>query len=43
VQGTVEITEDPIEFFGIDPEEYVDVDEIIKCYGDDMAAFYENE
>lgn len=39
---TVEVTEDPIEFFGIDPEEYVDVDEIVKRYGDDMAG-YENE
>jgi hypothetical protein len=39
---TVEVTEDPIEFFGIDPEEYVDVDEIVRRYGEDMAA-YENE
>lgn len=40
---TVAVTEDPIEFFGIDPEEYVDVDDIVKRYGDDMAAFYQNE
>jgi hypothetical protein len=40
---TVEVTEDPIEFFGIDPEEYVDVDEIVRRYGEDMAASYENE
>jgi hypothetical protein len=39
---TVDVTQDPIEFFGIDPEEYVDVDEIVRRYGEDMAA-YENE
>jgi hypothetical protein len=40
---TVEQNEDPVEFFGIDPEEYVDVDEIVRRYGDDMASSYENE
>lgn len=40
---TVEEREDPIEFFGIDPEEYVDVEELIKRYGEDMYAEYQNE
>jgi hypothetical protein len=40
---TIEQQEDPIVFFGIDPEEYIDVDEIIRRYGEDMAGGYENE
>jgi transcription elongation factor Elf1 len=40
---TIEEHEDPIEFFGIDPEEYVDVDEIVRQYGEDHAGGYENE
>jgi hypothetical protein len=35
--------EDPIAFFGIEPEEYVDVEEIIRKYGEDMYAEYQNE
>lgn len=34
--------EDPIGFFGIEPEDYVDVDEIIRKYGEDQAE-YNNE
>jgi len=39
---TVEEHEDPIEFFRINPEEYIDVDEIIRRYGEDMYG-YDNE
>lgn len=39
---TVQEDEDPIEFFGIDPEEYINVDEIIRRYGEDMYG-YNNE
>lgn len=35
--------EDPIEFFGIEPEDYVDMDDIVRRYGEDMAGFYQNE
>lgn len=38
---TVVEEEDPIEFFGIDPEEYVDVDELIRDRYDDGG--YQNE
>ena len=27
--------EDPIEFFGIDPEEYVDVEKLVRDYHED--------
>lgn len=37
---TVEEEEDPIEFFGIDPEEYVDVNKLVKDYYDEG---YQNE
>jgi hypothetical protein len=39
---TIEQNEDPIEFFGIDPEEYVDVDEIVRRYSEDVYG-YDNE
>lgn len=35
--------EDPIEFFGIDPEEYIDVNEIIRRYGEEEMYGYNNE
>jgi hypothetical protein len=40
---TLEEHEDPIEFFGIDPEEYIDVDDIVRRYGQDMYEGYQNE
>lgn len=40
---TIEKEEDPIEFFGIDPEEYVDVDELVQNYMADQYGGYENE
>jgi len=40
---TIGEEEDPIEFFGIEPEDYVDVEDIVKRYGEDMYAGYENE
>jgi hypothetical protein len=40
---TVSEEEDPIEFFGIIPEEHVDMDELIRAYGEDMEAGYQNE
>jgi hypothetical protein len=39
---TIGEEEDPIEFFGIEPEDYVDVEEIIRRYGEDYAG-YDNE
>jgi hypothetical protein len=39
---TVEEYEDPVEFFGIDPEEYVDADDIIRRYSEDIYG-YNNE
>ncbi len=39
----VEEQEDPIEFFGIDPEEYVDVDALLQKYGEDLYGGYQNE
>lgn len=36
---TVEEQEDPIEFFGIDPEEYVDVEDLISRYGERQAEY----
>lgn len=39
---TIGEEEDPIAFFGIEPEEYVDVEEIIRKYGEDYAG-YDNE
>ncbi len=44
--GTIYSTEeevDPIEFFGIDPEEYIDIDEVFRKYGEDQASDYTNE
>jgi len=41
---TIEEQEDPIEFFGIDPEQYVDVDEIVRKWAEDQyPSDYENE
>lgn len=42
---TVEEQEDPIEFFGIDPEQYIDVDEVVRKYAEDHYAGddYDNE
>jgi len=41
----IEEQEDPIEFFGIDPEQYVDVDEIVRKWAEDQYSgdYYENE
>jgi len=39
---TIGEEEDPITFFGIEPEDYVDVEEIIRKYGEDYAG-YDNE
>lgn len=36
---TVEEHEDPIQFFGIDPEEYVDVEDLISRYGEQQAEY----
>jgi hypothetical protein len=38
---TIEEEEDPVSFFGIIPEEYIDIDELIRSSYDD--GFYENE
>jgi hypothetical protein len=38
---TISEEEDPIEFFGIEPEDYVDVEEIVRKYGEDYGG-YEN-
>ena len=37
---TVKEEEDPIEFFGIDPEDYIDVDKLVRGY---LADEYQNE
>jgi hypothetical protein len=37
---TVEETEDPVEFFGIDPSDYIDPDQFLNDY---FAPDYENE
>jgi hypothetical protein len=37
---TVEEEEDAIEYFGIDPEEYVNVEELVRSY---YADDYQNE
>lgn len=34
--------EDSIEFFGIEPEDYIDVEDVVRRYGEDMAD-YQNE
>lgn len=34
--------EDPIEFFGIEPEDYIDVEDVVRRYGEGMAE-YQNE
>jgi transcription elongation factor Elf1 len=39
---TIGEEEDPIAFFGIEPEDYVDVEEIIRKYGEDYEG-YDNE
>lgn len=39
---TLREEEDPVEFFGIEPEDYIDVEEIIRKYGEDYGG-YENE
>jgi hypothetical protein len=39
---TMEEDEDPIEFFGIEPEDYVDVDELLRRHGEDLYG-YDNE
>ena len=39
---TIEEEQDPIEFFGIDPEEYVDVEQLISKYAEDHFG-YNNE
>jgi hypothetical protein len=40
---TIEEHVDPIDFFGIDPEDYVDVDEILQRYAEDQLSDYQNE
>lgn len=39
---TIAEEEDPIEFFGIEPEEYVDIEDLVKRYGEDFGG-YDNE
>ena len=39
---TIEEEQDPVEFFGIDPEEYVDIEEIVNKYAEDYFG-YNNE
>jgi hypothetical protein len=39
---TIEEEEDPIEFFGIEPEDYVDVDDLLRRHGEDLYG-YDNE
>ena len=39
---TITEEEDPIEFFGIEPEDYIDVEDVVRRYGEDMAG-YQNE
>jgi len=39
---TIAEEEDPIEFFGIEPEDYIDVEDVVRRYGEDMAG-YQNE
>jgi hypothetical protein len=40
---TITEGEDPIEFFGIVPEEHVDIDEMIRQFGEDLAADYQSD
>jgi hypothetical protein len=40
---TVDEEEDPVEFFGIEPEEYVDIQDLVNRYGQDMYEGYNNE
>jgi hypothetical protein len=40
---TIVQEEDPIEFFGIDPEEYVDVEELVARHAADFYEGYNNE
>jgi hypothetical protein len=40
---TIEENPDPVEFFGIDPEDYVDIDEILQKYAEDELSDYQNE
>jgi hypothetical protein len=40
---TIAEEEDPIEFFGIEPEDYIDVEDVVRRYGEDMASDYQNE
>jgi hypothetical protein len=40
---TIAEEEDPIDFFGIEPEDYIDVEDVVRRYGEDMAADYQNE
>lgn len=40
---TVEEEENPIEFFGIDPEDYVDIDELVRSHLKEEYSDYENE
>jgi hypothetical protein len=40
---TIEEEEDPIEFFGIVPEEHVDVEALVKEHLADMYDGYDNE
>jgi hypothetical protein len=40
---TVDEEEDPVEFFGIEPEEYVDIQDLVNRYGQDMYECYNNE
>ena len=40
---TIEEHADPIEFFGIDPEDYVDIDDVLQKYAEDQLSDYQNE
>lgn len=39
---TVAEEEDPVEYFGIEPEDYIDVEDVVRRYGEDMSS-YQNE
>ena len=40
---TIEEHADPIEFFGINPEDYVDIDDMLQRYAEDQLSDYQNE
>ena len=36
---TIQEHEDPIEYFGIDPEEYVDIDKLVENWMEDQHGY----